>query len=159
MLISKCYSNVGLFLLIAQVTRHQVNEVVYNLSSLDECTCHHIYVSESDIRTSDLDDRGKSKIRMGIKNMIEMVVGNSLSWARTLSRLTSILAIGTLVYSIVMLATTNDMKTIFYVALISYVVLVGLSQLFLIVVIILIVLFPLWIILFCCCMCCCRGKG
>ena len=46
---------------------------------------------------------------MMLQGLVEMVVINGLWWVKMLDRLTSLLAIGTFIYSIVMLAKYGNM--------------------------------------------------
>lgn len=86
--------------------------------------------------------------------MIALLYGGFSS----LRRFNSIISLGSLVYSIIILATKADLDTLSKAFLISYVVLVGLSELGMILIIIFIALSPLICCLCCCAICCCSGS-
>lgn len=121
-----------------------------------------IFVGADNFYESDLNEPTKKTYIAATVKALTIYLSARYRMISSLIRLHSIISIVSIIYSIIILAQKPDMDTLTKAFLITYVVLVGLSELVVIFIFILVLLVPLICCLCCVYFCCCRkakGKG
>jgi hypothetical protein len=146
------YNSVQTFLLVALRSNHLVvREPLVYPTSIESCVSQHVYVAgEAELRLEDVNEEGRRHLRNIAKTTVAIFLKAQHRVVRKLSGFYALFSFATMVFSIVSLAS-QDMDTLTTVVLSFYVVLVGLSNLFLIGICLLIAFSPLLCLLYCCC--------
>lgn len=115
-----------------------------------------VFIAVGNLNESDLTEPTKKAYVTATVKAISLELSVAHKGTTSLTRLHSILSLVSIINSIIILAQRPDMESLSKAFLITYVVFVGLSELFVILVLIIIILSPLICCLCCMYVCCCR---
>ena len=155
----RIFSNIGLFVMLAQVSKHGVEkEPLTDSSSFESCSSQLIFVAENELKFEDLSEEGRNMHLNATKKAINALVKNQFGWTKQLENLYLILSLASMIYSIYTLAQ-GDLPTPDQVVLILYVIFIGLINLPVLVVLFIIAISPLLCLLAIVFCCCCKGDN